>query len=384
MNTLVTLKRKTTARKNVLTNQNDQKLLSQQNPLDDKVGIEKLIEEQVGKDALKFLSSHVDINSEKTFIEATTTRFNIQKIPTGRYSAIVNLKRVNDIRWINKFFETVNEKIANESIFIGFVETKKNRKARILNKYPTPFNWVFYTFDFFHKRIAPKVPLLKRIYFHLTKGENRVITKAETLGRLISCGFEIVEIKEIDKLTYFVSKKKNKPTYDLNPSYGPFFKMPRVGKNGEIIKVYKLRTMHPYSEYLQDYMVKTYGYDNEGKGKINNDFRTTTIGKFFRKYWLDELPQLINVLKGEMGLVGVRPLSRTRFNEFPEEMKARRIKYKPGCFPPYVALLMPNEEDNIKAEKIYLDQKEKHPIWTDIKFFWLSVYNIVTNKIRSA
>ena len=201
---------------------------------------------------------------------------------------------------------------------------------------------------------------------------------------MISSGFEIVKIKEIGKLTYFVTEKIKQPVYDLNPSYGPLFKMPRVGKNGKIIKVYKLRTMHPYSEYLQEYMVKTCGYDNEGKGKIKDDFRTTTLGGFFRKYWIDELPQLINVLKGEMGLVGVRPLSLTRFNEFPDEMKARRIKYKPGCFPPYVALLMPNEEDNITAEKIYLDQKEKHPFWTDIKFFWLSVYNIVTNKIRSA
>ena len=85
-----------------------------------------------------------------------------------------------------------------------------------------------------------------------------------------------------------------------------------------------------------------------------------------------------------MSIVGVRPLSRSRFNEFPEEMKNLRIKYNPGCFPPYVALLMPNEEDNIKAERIYLNQKEKHPFWTDIKFLWLSVYNILTNKIRSA
>ena len=134
----------------------------------------------------------------------------------------------------------------------------------------------------FDKRVAPKIPLLKRVYFHLTNGENRVITKAETRERLIRCGFEIVEIKEIGKLTYFVTKKISKPAYDPNPSYGPIFKMRRVGKGGKIIQVYKFRTMHPFAEYLQDYVLKINGYSEIGKPA--NDFRLTTWGKFKRRY----------------------------------------------------------------------------------------------------
>ncbi len=346
--------------------------------------IKELLVTEIGETAHAYLHKNIDLSNNVTMLQSTSTRFNVEKINLNKFKNIVNIKRVNDIRWLNKFFEVVNSKLPIDGIFIGCVETKRERKARILRKSPSPFNWLHYSIDFIHKRIAPKIWLTKRLYFSLTKGKNRVITKAETLGRLISCGFKIIDEVEINNYTWFVVKKVSLPLYDNNPSYGPIYKMPRIGKNGKIINVYKLRTMHPFSEYLQEYMIEKYGYDNEGKGKIKNDFRATTLGSFFRRYWLDELPQLINVFKGEMVLVGVRPLSRTRFNEFPDEMKKRRTQFKPGCFPPYVALLMPNEEDNIKAEKIYLDQKEKHPFWTDIKFFWLSVYNIVTNKIRSA
>lgn len=346
--------------------------------------LKELIVSEIGEQAYTYLNSQINFSDEVNLIISTGTRFNIERISEKKYSGIVNLTRVNDIRWLNKFFESVNSKIPNGGIFIGCVETKKERKKRILMKSPPPINWIHYTIDFFFKRIAPKIWLTKRLYFSLTKGKNRILTKAETFGRLISCGFEIVDEKVINNINWFVVRKVSAPLFDNNPSYGPFYKMPRVGKRGEIIHVYKIRTMHPFSEYLQEYMVQKHGYDNEGKGKIKNDFRVTTYGKFFRKFWIDELPQLINVIKGEMNLVGVRPLSRTRFDEFPEEMRQKRIKYKPGCFPPYVALLMPNEEDNIEAEKIYLEQKEKNPVWTDIKFFWLSVYNILTNKIRSA
>lgn len=76
---------------------------------------------------------------------------------------------------------------------------------------------------------------------------------------------------------------------------GVFFRGERVGKNGKIFKIFKFRSMLK---------------DSEGKGKWNvgnNDPRVTKIGVFLRKTKLDELPQLINVIKGEMSLVGPRP-----------------------------------------------------------------------------
>ncbi len=346
------------------------------------VNLNELVRKQVGEQAFHFLLRYVDFEDPHTFVEATSTRFNILKIPAGAYKNIVNLARVNDIRWINKFFETVNTKLNNGGVFIGFVETKKNRKERILNRLPFPLNWIRYTGDFFLHRALPKMSFSKKIYFYITKGHNRVLTKAETLGRLVSCGFEIIDVEEIGKITYFVTKKSKAPYYPPNPSYGPLFKMKRVGKGGKIIEVYKFRTMHPYAEYLQDYVLLINGYSEIGKPA--DDFRLTNWGRFMRKYWLDELPQLINVLKGEMKLVGIRPLSKRFLQEYPDDVLKMRLKHKPGCVPPYVALLKQDVEEYIESERIYLKEKEKHPFTTDIKYFFKALYNILTNKIRSA
>ena len=209
------------------------------------------------------------------------------------------------------------------------------------------------------------------------------MSKAEGLGRLVSCGFKIMDFKTIDGLLYFVVKKVSEPKFDMSPSYGPLYKMPRLGKNGKIIGVYKFRTMHPYSEYLQDYILDSHGYAESGKPA--NDFRIPKWGKFMRKFWLDEVPQLINVLKGELKLVGIRPVSRRYFQDIPLEMQKLRTTQIPGCIPPYVAL---NRSGNVmsvlQAEKEYLEEKIKNPYFTDLKFFFLAIFCIVFRNKRSA
>ncbi len=91
--------------------------------------------------------------------------------------------------------------------------------------------------------------------------------------------------------------------------------------------------MHPpYSEYIQQFVYEKNRLEKGGKFK--DDFRVTTLGKFLRKFWLDELPMLINVLKGDIKIVGVRPLSSHYYNLYSEELKQYRIKFKPGLIPP--------------------------------------------------
>ena len=178
-------------------------------------------------------------------------------------------------------------------------------------------------------------------------------------------------------------RKVKKPEFDLNPSYGPLFKMKRLGKNGDIIGVYKFRTMHPYSEYLHDFILKTNGYSESGKPA--DDFRIPRWAKIMRKYWIDELPQLINVCKGEIKLVGVRPVSQRYFKDIPKEMQKLRLTQKPGCIPPYVSL---NREGNVmsvlQAEKQYLEEKIRNPYFTDSKYFLKAIFNIVFKNKRSA
>jgi lipopolysaccharide/colanic/teichoic acid biosynthesis glycosyltransferase len=141
--------------------------------------------------------------------------------------------------------------------------------------------------------------------------------------------------------------------------------------------------MHPYSEYLQAYI---YEHNNlrEG-GKFNKDFRITTIGRLMRKYWLDELPMILNMLKGEMKLVGVRPLSAQYFSLYSKELQQKRIKFKPGLLPPFYAD-MPRTLTEIEASEMnYLTKCEKNGVFiTDIQYFIVIMKNILFNNARSA
>lgn len=344
--------------------------------------MKRLIIEATSDAVYDFLSRYTDPNDQKTLLVSTTSEFNILN-QKDDFNAIINLSRANDIRYINKFFHKVNSKLVNDGKFICCFETITARKERQqLGKIPVIGNF-FFALEFVFLRVAPKIWGIKKIYFGITKGRNRLLSRAEVLGRLVSSGFEISGYESFDGLTYVISKKIKEPEINPNVSYGPIFKMQRMGKNGKMIGVYKFRTMHPYAEYLQDYVLKLHGYSETGKPA--NDFRLTPWGGFLRRYWLDELPQLINVLKGEMKLVGVRPISKRYFEDIPDDMRELRMKQKPGCIPPYVALNMKSSvEEALKAEREYLLEKTKHPYFTDTRYFFKAVFNIIFRRKRSA
>jgi len=113
-------------------------------------------------------------------------------------------------------------------------------------------------------------------------------------------------------------------------SPGPiFFVQDRVGLNKRHFRMYKFRTMIPDAEKKQDELEDL----NEASGpvfKIKNDPRITPIGKILRKLSIDELPQLFNVLKGDMSLVGPRPLPIRDYNGFSEDWHRRRFSVRPG------------------------------------------------------
>jgi len=322
--------------------------------------IKKNIVKEVGEDVYTFLANHVNLAEKNSFITATTTRFNVKNLPLDNYTQIINLKNINDARYVNKFFETINMILAYKGIYINCVETYATRRRRVLNKFIRPFNWFYYIADVVFMRVFPKLPITKNIYFFITKGRNRVLTRAEAFGRLYSCGFEVIDETEINNKLYFVARKVKDPVFDHSPSYGPLVRLKRIGKGGKLFNVYKLRTMHAYAEYLQEYVHK-HNNLKEG-GKFNNDFRITTEGRFFRKFWLDELPMLINLLKGDMKLVGVRPLSTHYFSLYSKELQEKRVQHKPGLVPPYYADMPKNLEEIMASEMRYLKACEEQPL----------------------
>ncbi len=319
---------------------------------------------------------------DRTKLLYTSNPFNIETVD-GDFDCLLNLGLVNNIRLINKFFIKVNQKLETGQYYLGRFESIRNRYARKKKRLNPILYALTFAFDFLFLRVTPKVWGLKKIYFLVTKGRNRLLSKGEVYGRLVSCGFEIVENHNIQGIHYVLVKKVSEPIVGDNPSYGPLIKLERIGKNGKIIKVYKFRTMHPYAEYLHDYILNLNGYAETGKPA--SDFRLTFYGAFLRRYWLDELPQLINVIKGEMKLVGVRPVSKRYFQDIPEDLRMLRLKHKPGCIPPYVALdRKGSKEDVIQAEREYLLMKEKSFFWMDSKLFFKALFNIIFKRKRSA
>jgi lipopolysaccharide/colanic/teichoic acid biosynthesis glycosyltransferase len=343
--------------------------------------IKKIIVEETSLNVYDFISKYLDVGNPGNMLVSTTTQFNIDKLPANSYQSIVNLRMVNGIQRINKFFESVNAKLPYGGVYINSAETYPLRKERILKKYPPVLNRIYYFFDYIFTRVFPKLPVTKRIYFYITLGRNRVISRAETLGRLYSCGFECIEEKFIDGYLFFAVRKIKEPAYDESPTYGPFVRLQRYGKNGKLIGVYKMRTMHAYSEYLQEYIYQKNSLQDGGKFK--DDFRVTAAGKFMRKFWLDELPMIFNLLRGDMKLVGVRPLSKQYFNLYTDELKEKRLKFTPGLVPPFY-VDMPKTIDEIMAsENKYLDAYAKNPVWTDVKYFFKAAFNIIFRRARS-
>jgi lipopolysaccharide/colanic/teichoic acid biosynthesis glycosyltransferase len=337
---------------------------------------------EIDSEVKKFINSHIELSASSTKVLITTTAFNVINLEEDhQFTSIVNLKRINDIRFVNKFQEAVNEKLPIGGIYIGLVETMEQRTDRLMNKYLPGISHVYTFLDFQFKRVLPKIPFFKKLYFFVTNGRNRVISKAESLGRLVCCGFKIIEIRNIGNQMYFVGKKVQEPHYDLNPSYGPLFAMNRVGKDGKIFKVYKFRTMYPYAEYLQEYIYEQNKLDQGGK--FANDFRVTKWGAFMRKCWIDELPMLINLFRGELKLVGVRPISRHYFSLYTKELQEKRINAKPGLLPPFYSDMPKTLEEIVDSELKYLHSYKKNPFSTDFRYFVSILNNIVFRKSRS-
>lgn len=331
---------------------------------------------------LNFIEGYFESVDGDNYLTTASDEIYLGDLACGNFSSVLNLKRVNDIRYVNKFLESINEALPDSGFFVGTVETYPNRRSAILKKYPVFLNRVVYFLDYIVSRVFPKLPVIKKIYFGLTKGRGRVMSRAEMFGRLYSCGFEVVDENMIDGSLFFVARKVNQPIYDKNPTYGPLIGLKRIGKNGKRIRVYKLRTMHPYAEYLQEYVFKKNKLQ-EG-GKMKDDFRISPEGRIFRKFWIDELPMLINLCRGELKLIGVRPLSEHYFSLYDKELQSLRVKMKPGLIPPFYVDMPSTLEEIMLSETKYIRAYQKRPYHTDCVYFFRSLYNIVIKRERSS
>ena len=336
---------------------------------------------KINRTLYNFISKYTVPESDTTRILETSTKFNVESI-SRPIKCFVNLRKINIIKSLNSFFSAVNSKLPLGGVFIGCVEIYNERIQRIHKIYPKYIANIVQDVDFVLNRVFPKIFLTRNIYKFFFSGINNALSKAETFGRLYYNGFEIIDYKEINNLLYFISKKITEPLVEKEPTYGLIYKTDRVGKNGKTVKVYKLRTMNPYAEFLQNYIYIRHNLKLGGKFK--DDFRITSWGKMLRKYWIDELPMIINLLKGDIKLVGVRPLSRQYFDLYLDELKEKRMNNKPGLIPPYYADLPKSLEEIMESEKKYFQAFEKNPLKTDFHYLTKSIFNIVFKQARSS
>ena len=152
--------------------------------------------------------------------------------------------------------------------------------------------------------------------------------------------------------------------YFANKGAGAFFTQDRPGKDGKIFKVIKFKSMTDERD--------------ENGNLLPNDQRITKVGSFIRKTSIDELPQLINVLKGDMSLIGPRPLMPRYLGLYSKE-QARRHEVRPGI----TGWAQVNGRNNITwTEKFKLDvwYVDNCSLWIDIKIIFMTIKNVLQHK----
>lgn len=325
---------------------------------------------------IKMLIKNLDYKKK---IIIKSENFNSQKLNFKNNDLIIDYNLINSQKNINKYLQQINLSLNNNKYFVGSFKNSEKRKIFFYNKYPFLLRSIFYYSDYVVNRLFPKIFNSCKLKSFFNK--DKLLSRAEVYGRLYYNGFEYLDDIKDEKLNYFLFKKINKPNFD-SKKYGFLIKLPRIGKNKKKIIVYKLRTMYSYSEYLQDYIYSRNSLKSGGKFK--NDFRVSPEGKFFRKFWIDELPMIYNLIKGDLKIVGVRPLSPQYFNLYSEELKKIRVKSKPGLIPPFYYDLPKSFKDIEKSEIRYLKRYFEEPIKTDIIYFLFSIKNILFKGARSS
>ena len=291
--------------------------------------------------------------------------------------------KLNHIPHLNDYLDEWNHemKVGDQLDCVAF--TSHQEFDTIKRKYPFGLGRIFVILAYIWNEMFPKIKSTKKLYFFLTRERHRTYSHTEILGRICRAGFKIVQEDTDLGYLHVIAEKRSEPLERNDTCESPILKMKRVGKDGKWIEVYKFRTMHSYSQYLQDYVYEKNHLNSNGK--LANDFRVNVWGRLFRSVWLDELPMLINVFKGEMKWVGVRPLTEHFFSLYTPEMQQLRTKVKPGMLPPfYYEKRTPQGMDEIQdSERRYIESYLKHPFRTDWRYFWGTVNNIIIKAKRS-
>jgi lipopolysaccharide/colanic/teichoic acid biosynthesis glycosyltransferase len=160
----------------------------------------------------------------------------------------------------------------------------------------------------------------------------------------------------------------------INDFGSPIYSQIRIGKDGQEFRIYKFRSMYTDADERKAALMA----ENESQGanfKIEHDPRITKVGAFLRKTSIDELPQLVNILKGDMSIIGPRPFIPVEQEELPDD----RLLVKPGlsCY-----WQVSGGNTLSKSEQIDLDRRyiRERSLWTDLKLIGKTVLHVLGGK----
>lgn len=159
-------------------------------------------------------------------------------------------------------------------------------------------------------------------------------------------------------------------------SKGPvFFKHTRIGKNGKIIKLYKFRSMVINAEELIKSFTPEQMKEYKENYKLTNDPRITKIGKFLRKTSLDELPQLLNIIKGDLSIIGPRPVVTDELEKYGANTK-KFLSVTPGLTGYWAAngRSCTTYEQRMQMELYYIDNLS---LKMDVKVFFKTIEAVI-------
>jgi lipopolysaccharide/colanic/teichoic acid biosynthesis glycosyltransferase len=163
-------------------------------------------------------------------------------------------------------------------------------------------------------------------------------------------------------------------------SRGPIlFRQQRAGLNGKPFVMYKFRSMVTDAEQLKQELAAL----NEMSGpvfKVTNDPRVTPVGRILRKYSIDEFPQLFNVLRFEMSLVGPRPLPVDEVKRFDDRAHRRRLSVRPGLTCTWQVSGRSNVKDFREWVRMDLDYIDNWSLKRDINILWRTIWVVLLGK----
>lgn len=159
-------------------------------------------------------------------------------------------------------------------------------------------------------------------------------------------------------------------------SEGPiFFAHNRIGKNGKMFKMYKFRTMYNHAEEMIKDFTPEQMKEWKENYKLTNDPRITKMGKFLRKTSIDELPQIINIIKGDLSIIGPRPVIKEELEKYGEN-KEEFLSVTPGLTGYWACngRSAISYEERMKMELYYIEHMS---LDLDVQIFFKTILSVI-------